>query len=145
MTSILNNIKCSVGLQVGIRTFKEGGPVPAGYQSAGVFGLIGFEDPCHEPVVTRCQLMINGQRAPYWWWACAKPEHHRDAWEIEWYNEKGEKVRVEKCPRPLEEMNPPPPRTESGRDRLKRARVERKKTITVEGESVDELLPGRFK
>lgn len=80
-------MKCAIGLQVGIRTFTD-----TGHIAAGVFGLVGWEKPCDNPVTVRCQLSINGKPAPYFWLACSDPAHQKDAWIIE--NLKtGEKTR----------------------------------------------------
>lgn len=88
---------CAIGLQVGVRTFLD-----AGYTAAGVFGLVGWEKPCHEPVAVRCQLAINGKAAPYWWLACANPLHQQDAWEIEHLDANGNVTHKTKGMRALE-------------------------------------------
>lgn len=75
---------CAIGLQVGTRTFLD-----TGIQASGVFGLVGWEEPCHEPVTVRCQLAIDGKPAPYYWLACANPMHQRDAWIIQHLDSEG--------------------------------------------------------
>lgn len=69
---------CAIGLQVGTRTFTD-----TGITVSGVFGLVGWEEPCNEPIVVRCQLALQGKPIPYYWLACANPLHQRDAWVIE--------------------------------------------------------------
>jgi len=89
---------CAIGLQVGTRTF-----VDTGNKTSGVFGLTGWEEPCHEPVVVRCQLAVNGKPAPYYWLACANPMHQRDAWIIEHLDSAGNVTRTTPGVRTLEE------------------------------------------
>ena len=91
---------CAIGLQVGTRTFLD-----TGGQASGVFGLTGWEEPCNEPVVARCQLAINGKAAPYYWLACANPLHQRDAWEIQHLDSDGYVTHTTQGTRVLEETN----------------------------------------
>lgn len=61
---------CAIGIYEGERRFPGAAPV------RGWFGLVGIEEPCHEPVVFICH------RANRTWAACAKPEHRQNAEKI---------------------------------------------------------------
>ncbi len=89
---------CAIGLQYGTRTFTD-----TGIKTSGVFGLTGWERPCSEPVVVRCQLAINGKPAPYYWLACANPMHQRDAWLIEHLDSEGRVTHTTPGIRTIEE------------------------------------------
>lgn len=89
---------CAIGLQVGTRTFTD-----TGIKTSGVFGLTGWEEPCHEPVIVRCQLAINGKPAPYYWLACANPDHQKDAWIIQHLDSEGRVTHITQGVRALEE------------------------------------------
>lgn len=80
--------KCAVGIYAGVRKFEDG------RTATGVFGLIGIEPPCNEPVTARCQLADKGQLWPYYWLACDKPEHRKNAGVIQELDENGKVVRV---------------------------------------------------
>ena len=89
---------CAIGLQVGTRTFTD-----TGITTSDVFGLVGWEEPCNEPVVVRCQLTIMGKPAPYYWLACANPAHQRDAWIIQHLDAEGNVTHVTQGVRTLEQ------------------------------------------
>lgn len=88
--------QCAVGLYVGVRSFPQQG----GAQVGGVFGKIGLEEPCSNPVTARCQLLVNGRLAPYYWLACDLPEHRQDAGVIEHLDPQGRVLRVERVRQP---------------------------------------------